>query len=338
MIRSKARYLLLPIAWLYQLGLSIRHWLYDEHLLPSYRPTIPTICVGNLAVGGTGKTPHTEYLIRLLSSQYRVAVLSRGYGRRTHGFVLADSGSLASTIGDEPMQMHLHFPHVPVAVCEDRVRGIKRLQQLYPDLDVILLDDAYQHRRIRCGLNIVLTEHDNLYCYDYPLPVGRLRDLRQRILGADIVVVTKCPADMSPIDRRVVSNKIRLAAFQTLVFSSYGYPPLPAEGNPLIVTGIANPAPLMAYVRRTCPNAGHLAYADHHRFTQRDVNVILSEAEHYDYVLTTEKDKVRLDEIYLSETLGSKMQLLPIEVHIDSEFDRKILSYIAEKKRKHEYH
>lgn len=331
---NRTRWWLAPLAWLYGGVLHIRHMLYDDHLLPTYTSTVPTICVGNLAVGGTGKTPHTEYLIRLLSARYHIAVLSRGYGRRTRGFILADANASASTIGDEPMQMHLHFPDVPIAVCEDRVRGVRQLQTLYPDLELIILDDAFQHRRIRAHWNILLTEYDHLFVNDHLLPMGRLRDLKSRVMKANMVVITKCPPMLQPIDKRVLRSRVKLAAFQSLVFSSYQYAPLPHAGNPLIVTGIANPQPLVDYVRTTCPNAGHLAFPDHHRFTQRDVDDILRRAESYDYVLTTEKDKVRFDEIFLSEALGSRMCVMPIQVNIDNEFDQIILSFVAEKLRK----
>ena len=323
-----------PISWLYGLGLMIRHQLYDNHLLHTSSPSVLTICVGNLALGGTGKTPHTEYLIRLLSAHYHVAVLSRGYGRKTRGFLLADAGSTASLIGDEPMQMHEHFPEVPIAVCENRAKGIKRICQAYPETQIVILDDAFQHRRIRCTYNILLTEYDHLYIDDVLLPVGRLRDLPSRALKADMVVVTKCPPAMRPIDRRVISNRMKLPAFQQLVFSTYQYAELPHEGNPLVVTGIANPEPLMHYVKAQCPDAGHLRYADHHRFTQRDVDTILREAQKYDYVLTTEKDKVRFDEIYLSEALGNRICTMPVNLSVDEDFDRVLLTLFAEKFRK----
>lgn len=323
-----------PISWLYGLGLMIRHQLYDNHLLHTSSPSVLTICVGNLALGGTGKTPHTEYLIRLLSAHYHVAVLSRGYGRKTRGFLLADASSTASQIGDEPMQMHEHFPEVPIAVCENRAKGIKRICQAYPETQIVILDDAFQHRRIRCTYNILLTEYSRLYIEDSLLPMGRLRDLPSRALKADMVVVTKCPPAMRPIDRRVISNRMKLPAFQQLVFSTYQYAELPHEGNPLVVTGIANPEPLISYVKTLCPDAGHLSYADHHRFTQRDVDTILREAQKYDYVLTTEKDKVRFDEIYLSEALGNRICTMPVNLSVDEDFDRVLLTLFAEKFRK----
>ena len=217
------RTLLAPFSWLYGLGLAIRHTLYDNRLLPSHEADILTICVGNLAVGGTGKTPHVEYLIRLLSPRYKVAVLSRGYKRKTRGFVLADGHASASTIGDEAMQIHSKFPHVAVAVCEDRVRGVRMLKKQVEGLQVVILDDAFQHRAIRCGYYILLTPYNQLYIDDHLLPWGQLRDLKTRALKANSIIVTQCPPDAQPIDFRVIDNRLHLPTFQHLFFSQVRY-------------------------------------------------------------------------------------------------------------------
>lgn len=177
----------MPASWLYATGVWIRNQLYDQHLIITHDAPLPAICVGNLAVGGTGKTPMTEYLVRLLSPKYKVAVLSRGYKRETHGFLIADSKSTVRTIGDEPLQLHRKFPNIVVAVSADRVSGMKRLKQAYPDLEVVILDDAFQHRCIRCGMNILLTAADSLYVDDHFLPLGRLRDNKRQSLRADIL-------------------------------------------------------------------------------------------------------------------------------------------------------
>ena len=170
-------YIATPLSWLYAIGVWLRNVLYDDHILPSHTVSLPTIAIGNLAVGGTGKTPMTEYVIRLLSDKYKIAVLSRGYGRKTSGFRLAGPEDSAKTIGDEPMLIHTHFPDVPVAVCADRVEGVKKLQRLIPDLQCVVLDDAYQHRKLRCGFYILLTTYGELYVSDHLLPRGNLRDL-----------------------------------------------------------------------------------------------------------------------------------------------------------------
>ena len=212
----------LPASWLYRLAIGIRNGLYNSHFIHTTEAPLPAICVGNLAVGGTGKTPMVEYLIRLLSPHYKIAVLSRGYKRATRGFVLADENATAASIGDEPLQLHRKFPDIVVAVCADRVMGIKRLRQAFPDLQLVILDDAFQHRRIRCGLNILLTAADRLYVDDHYLPYGRLRDAKSQSLRADIIVVTKCPEGLQPIDKRLIDTRLHLPSYQSLFFSNIG--------------------------------------------------------------------------------------------------------------------
>lgn len=325
--------LLAPLSGLYAFGVWVRNWLYSEHILPSYEVDVPTICVGNLAVGGTGKTPHVEYLLRLLSPSYKVAVLSRGYGRSTHGFVMADTGSTAYTIGDEPMQIHHKFPNVPVAVCEDRVRGVRVLQQRVPGLQVVILDDAFQHRRLTCGLNILLTAADRLYVNDHHLPWGRLRDNVSQALRAHMVIVTKCPLEMQPIDRRVVENKLHLPSFQSLHFSTitYDFSSFPNDRSScMVVSGIAHPEYLMDFVHKTHPDAEMLSFSDHHVFTPRDIQLIESRAAAVDCVITTEKDAERLMLVPLSDQLRAKLCPLPIAVTLTDEkiFQERVSNYI----------
>lgn len=316
-----------------RLFLHIRHWLYDKNILPSHDVSVPTICVGNLAVGGTGKTPHTEYLIRLLSPQYKVAVLSRGYKRKTHGFLMADHTSTAATIGDEPMQIHRKFPDVTVAVCENRVRGVHQLQRMVPDLQVVILDDAMQHRSLRCGLTILLSAYDNLYIKDKVLPWGRLRDLKQRSLAAQAVIVTKCPPNMKPIDKRIIDNNLRLPAYQQLYFSHVVYEPIQIEGeHPLVISGIAEPEAFLNHVQHQYPKAKLMAYGDHHRFTKADEQSIIEAAAKHDCILTTEKDYERLLLTHLPDDLKEKIYAVPIRVEIDrpDELKRQLVSYIDE--------
>lgn len=327
------KFLLAPISWMYGLVVWIRNLLYDDHILHSTKVAIPTIGVGNLAVGGTGKTPMTEYLVSLLSKQYRVAVLSRGYGRTTKGFRLANEQDTAYTIGDEPMQIYTHFPNIPVAVCADRVKGVKRLQYLFPDLQCVILDDAYQHRPLRCGCYILLTPYDRLYVHDHMLPWGRLRDVPSQSIRANVVVVTKCPEKMLPIDRRVVANALQLPSYQQLVFSRIVYQPLVLPGTPLLLTGIANPQPILTYLREQYPDTDLLAFPDHHVFTDIDQKAILSKAKDYTCVVTTEKDFMRLQQTPLVKQLGDKLYIQSIQTDfgIDKEaFDRAILLYISE--------
>ena len=328
--------ILVPISWIYGLFVWLRNLLYDDRVLRSTQVPIPTICVGNLAVGGTGKTPMAEYLLQLLSPQYKVALLSRGYGRKTRGFRLADEQDTAQTIGDEPMQIHRRFPEIPVAVCADRVKGLKQLQKLFPDLQCVILDDAYQHRALQCGFYILLTPYDCLYTHDHLLPWGRLRDLPNQSHRANVVVVTKCPAKMQPIDRRIVSNSLKLASYQHLFYSSIGYSAIELKSTPLLVTGIANPAPLLQHLQQQFPDTELLAFPDHHVFNQKDVLRIAQKAEQYDYVVTTEKDYMRLMQTPLVEQLGDKLCVLSIQTDlgIDQEaFNRAVLLYVSENNR-----
>ena len=331
------KYCATPISWLYALGVWVRNVLYDVRVLPSHSVNIPTIAIGNLAVGGTGKTPMTEYLIRLLSSNYKIAVLSRGYGRKTKGFRLASEDDTAKTIGDEPMLIHTHFPNIPVAVCADRVQGINKLQSLIPDLQCVILDDAYQHRKLRAGFYILLTAYDNLYVNDHMLPRGTLRDLPAESVRANAVVVTKCPNTMLPIDRRIVSNSLRLATYQQLYFSSIGYASIDITSTPLLIAGIANPEPLLHHLQQHFPKTELLAFADHRDFTPQDIQLILSKASDYEYVVTTEKDYMRLlQHPELLEALSQKLRVLPIQTDlgIDKDaFDRQILMYLSENNR-----
>ena len=333
--------LYIPLSWLYTVGVAVRHVLFDQHLIPSFEVDIPTICVGNIAVGGTGKTPMTAYIVRLLlQNGYHPAILSRGYKRATRGFVMADSYSTVETIGDEAMQLHRAFPDVPIAVCEHRVRGVKQLKRQVEHLDVVVLDDAMQHRAIRCGFTVLLTAYDHLYIDDHMLPWGMLRDLPSRALKADAVVVTKCPKGIRPIDMRVVDNRLHLPTYQQLHFAGIDYAPLEQEGNPLVLCGIAQPQYMIDYVRTLYPQAELMAYPDHHHYTPEDIEAILVKAAKFDFMLTTEKDIQRLRTTPLVERLQAqhkRLIALPISVRFctpHEAFDRQILSYVHENKHK----
>ena len=330
-------FLLAPISWIYGFVVWLRNLLYDDHILRSTKVSIPTICVGNLAVGGTGKTPMAEYLLSLLSANYKVALLSRGYGRKNRGFRLANEHDTAQTIGDEPMQIHLRFPDIPVAVCADRVKGVKQLQHLYPDLQCVILDDAYQHRSLSCGFYILLTPYDCLYTNDHMLPWGRLRDLPNQSHRANVVVVTKCPEHMQPIERRIVSNNLQLASYQHLFYSSIGYAPIAVDSTPLLVTGIANPMPLLHHMQQQFPDTELFAFPDHHVFTNQDIIRIKEKAEHYEHIVTTEKDYMRLLQTSLIHELGDKLHVVRIQTNlgIDQDtFNREVLLYVSENNRK----
>ena len=330
----------IPISWFYTLGVAVRHQLYDQHLLPSLSVNVQTICVGNLAVGGTGKTPMVEYLLRLLlANGFHPAVLSRGYKRKTRGFVLANAEATVNTIGDEAMQVHTKFPDVPVAVCENRVRGVHLLQRQIKNLDVVVLDDAFQHRGIRCGLKILLTPYDKLYIDDHMLPWGRLRDLPSRALKADAIVITKCPSDIRPIDMRVVDNRLHLPTFQSLHFAGLNYAPIELKGSTLVLCGIAQPEYVLNHVRQLCPKAELLAFPDHHAYTDKDIHAILQRASRFDTIVTTEKDYQRLATTILPtqlEYMDKHLVVLPIETVFLTDhaiFDKQILTYVRENRR-----
>lgn len=339
------------LSWFYGCGSFVRNILYDENILPSFSPPIPTICVGNLAVGGTGKTPHTEYIARMLAKDFRVAVLSRGYRRNTRGFRLVDASATALTVGDEPMQMRLNLPaDLPVAVCENRLKGIKQLRALYPDLQVVVLDDAYQHRSLRCGYYILLTASSSLYVHDHLLPYGRLRENKYGALRANAIVVTKCPEEMKPIERRVIETSLRLPAWQQLFFSGFDYGPLqplfpdarPVSEmpsvikHPLLLTAIADSGPMVRYMRTRWPRLAELAFPDHHRFRPRDMRRLADafSRNSCDAIVTTQKDAVRLLQTdSFPDELRSHTYVLPVTVTFRNEeqaFITQLRQYVRE--------
>ena len=294
------RFLLLPFAILYGLGVRLRHFLYDRGWLSSKRYPFPIVCVGNLAVGGTGKTPMVEYLVRLLG-QEQVAILSRGYRRKTRGFVLADDSATAMTLGDEPYQYHRKFPRATVAVCESRQEGIERLLE-NPHFKYIILDDAFQHRKVQAGTNLLLTSYDKLYTQDFLLPVGSLRDIRSRARKAQIIIVTKCPELTQTEQEKIIQQLKPLPSqkvyFTTIAYSDRVYSHEDSQAlkdfiaTPFtLVTGIANPTPLVDFLEKQGASFEHLAYSDHHHFSNRELEFLRQKER----ILTTEKDYVRLE-------------------------------------------
>ncbi|GAA4307629.1 tetraacyldisaccharide 4'-kinase [Compostibacter hankyongensis] len=287
----------------------MRNKLYDWGTLSAVSFDLPTIAVGNLSMGGTGKTPHVEYLIALLKSHYRVATLSRGYNRRTHGYRLAGPDSDALEIGDEPMQFHRKFPDIAVCVGEERVLALPQLLMDKPETAVVLLDDAFQHRSIRPGYNILLTEHSRLFTRDYIVPFGRLRESRQGYRRADCIIVTKCPPALSEEERLRITREIAPLPAQPLYFTAlqYGEPydlftgaavSIPESTALLLVCGIARPAPLQEWLQQRFASVTLQQFPDHHYFTPADVAEIRSSWEvlgaEQKMVITTEKDAVKL--------------------------------------------
>ncbi|MBE0422582.1 MAG: tetraacyldisaccharide 4'-kinase [Lutibacter sp.] len=298
-----------PFSILYGLITSLRNYLYDVGLLKSAHFKTPTIVVGNLSVGGTGKTPQIEYLIDLLKNDYKMAVLSRGYKRKSKGFLMADATISAEIIGDEPFQIHLKFPEAIVCVDADRTNGITKLEELENPPMVILLDDAFQHRKVRGGFNILLTTYLNLYVNDTMLPTGDLRENASGANRAQAIIVTKCPADISENEQKEIIKMLHPKVNQQVFFTSITYDTQLkgesklnlselADFNILLVTGIANPKPLTDYLKNKKLNFKHLKYPDHHHFSLNDIGEINSAYESLsgtnNIILTTEKDYVRI--------------------------------------------
>ena len=336
-----------PLSWLYGMVVHIRHKLFDLKILRSEEFDIPVVCIGNLTVGGTGKTPVAELLIERFSEHYRVGVLSRGYRRKTKGFVLSTPTSSARTIGDEPRQMKLKYPSVPVAVCEKRAEGIRLLRKAHPEIELIILDDAFQHRYVEPWVNILLMDYNNPVYRDRLLPWGRLRDTRNQIHRANFVLVTKCPDDLNPLDMRIVINSLGLFPYQSLYFTRMRQgeiTPLFAdravgkvrEGDPVIaMSGIANPVPLLENLRKRFDVVAELTFDDHHTYRLSDMRRLEALFAAYPdaVVLTTEKDAVKLtNRKKVPEAVQQRRYYVPIHVSFvadsESEFLRQLELYV----------
>jgi len=321
------RILLIPFALLYGLIIWIRNWLYDIKILKSTTFGLPLICVGNLSVGGTGKSPMTEYLVRHLKNNFKVATLSRGYKRKTSGYALATAFTTAIDIGDEPMQFHRKFPDVPVAVGEERMDAIPQLLHDKPETQVIILDDAFQHRAIHAGFNILLTECTNLYTRDFFLPTGDLRDMRKSSKRADVILITKCSPDLSTEEKNEVIDEIGPLPHQQIFFTTivYGTPFhitqqnftfINDETEVLLITGVANPRPLKKFLEERIHTYHMLHYSDHHIFSIDDWKEIIKRFEQIQaekkIILTTEKDAMRLLK-FDNELNSLPLYVIPIE-------------------------
>ena len=342
------RILLFPFSLIYALIVTVRNWCFDKKILPSTSFNLPVIGVGNLAVGGTGKSPMVELLIRQLKDRYPIAVLSRGYKRKTRGYALANASTTALDIGDEPMQFHSKFPAVAVAVGEERIVAIPQLLHDRPETRAIILDDAFQHRAVRAGLNILLTDYSNLFTRDWWLPSGDLRDAPSSYRRAQAIVVTKCPDGLEEDQRRAIATEIAPRPGQQLFFSaiSYGTPYHITRQDPgvvdedvevLLVTGIANPAPLKRWLNEHSRTYYEIAYGDHHIFTIDDLHGITrrfgSITAEKKLILTTEKDAVRLIK-FRQELEGWPFYVLPITPRFlfgeEERFADMILQFINE--------
>lgn len=325
------RIFLYPFALVYGFIVWLRNRLYDAGVFSSVEFAVPVITVGNLSVGGTGKTPHVEYLVRLLQYRFSVATMSRGYKRRTQGFLIADEKANALRIGDEPMQYHMKFPELTVSVAEERMTGIPYLLQRRPATEVILLDDAYQHRSVKAGMNILITDYSRPFYKDYILPYGRLREGRSAYKRAHIIMVSKCPPALSMDTARQITAAIAPMPHQQVFFSTVGYR-TPYElfsrqqvslagRNVVLVCCIARPEPLVAYLEAMAAKVHVLSYPDHHYFYSKDMEEIKAAAENWEaadkIIVTTEKDATRLhlQQDKLRE-LPVPVVVLPIEIEI----------------------
>ena len=317
----------------FSLVTSIRNFIYNIGVIKSRQFNLPIISVGNLVLGGSGKTPTIEYLIRLLSKNYKIAVLSRGYGRKSKGFIIADSNSDTNLIGDEPMQYYRKFKNIIVSVDSNRVRGINKLIKLNSKPEIILLDDAYQHRRVKPGMSILLTKFNDLYSDDNIFPLGNLRESKSNANRADIIIVTKCDKNISKDQKRHIIQKLNIGDNQKIYFSSIKYSKMlyDKESSKLLsefknikftlVTGIANSSHMVNYLKDNDFNFNHLSFKDHHNYSDSDISNI----NNNEIVITTEKDYVKL-----YSRVTTKLFYLPIEflIHNEGEFNNQILNSI----------
>ncbi len=356
--------LLLPFSLLYGIAVSVRNKLFDLKILKSTEFDFPVISVGNITVGGTGKTPHVEYLVELLSKKFEVCVLSRGYKRKTRGFLLADKNSTAKTIGDEPYQMYSKFKNVNIAVDEDRVHGIHELKKQYPNLQAAILDDAFQHRHVKPGVSILLIDYNRPIYKDCILPAGDLRESSHSKKRANIVIVTKVPEDIKPIDKRLWIKKLKLYPYQFLYFSSLEYGKLSpvfsenkknlslaemktSDASVLLLTGIANPSPLVNEIKSGNNEVIHMQLPDHHKYSQNDLKTINHKFDKLSRkkkcILTTEKDAIKLEKLIdVDSNIKNSMYYLPIKVKFlddkQEEFDATITNYITTNKEINRLH
>ena len=335
------RYLLFPIAVIYGWITAIRNLLFDYGVLKSYSFDLPVIAVGNLSTGGTGKTPQIEYLIRLLSTKYNVATLSRGYKRKSKGFILADDNSDAASLGDEPYQFYKKFPKIQVAVDADRKNGIEKLLQSTKKPQIILLDDAFQHRKVKAGFYILLSTYSDLYANDFMLPTGNLREYRKNACRADVIIITKCPKEISKTEQEKLTKLLKISDLQKVFFSRIDFEGMiysdsnsisvaEISNQPkLLLAGIANPTSFFDYLKNKSDIT--LTFPDHHHFSEKDIENIRQKAKNH-RIITTEKDYVRLADKLPKEQL----YYLPIKsafVSNSDVFDTIILNYVESSSR-----
>ena len=351
-----------PFALIYGLIIFIRNQCFNTGIFSSHEFDFPVISVGNITVGGTGKTPHVEHIVSFLKDDFKVAVLSRGYKRKSSGFVIASTASSVEEVGDEPLQIKKKFPSVEVAVNGNRVRGIKKLRSYNRNLQSVILDDAFQHRWVKPGISVLLIDYNQPLEDDWLLPAGRLREPVSAKSRAAIVIITKCPPDIKPIERRIIGKELNLYPWQSLYFTTYSYgKPIPVfkddapGGNKeklfaikpfiLVVTGIAMPAIFTEYLDGISFGMEKLSFPDHHKFTESDLSNILKVWKSIDkkekIIITTEKDAMRFQRIRnIDPEIKQNIYYIPISVRFvengkDDEFKKQILHYVRDNKRNH---
>ena len=349
-----------PLSLLYGFVTYVRNKMFDFNILPSHEFGIPVISVGNISVGGTGKTPHIEYLISLLKDEYNIATLSRGYKRKTSGFLEASENSTAQEVGDEPLQIKRKYPDTTVAVNSSRVEGINKLLKKEEKLNAVLLDDAFQHRHVKPGISILLIDYNRPITQDHMLPYGRLRESAYERKRANIILITKCPDRMKPIERRIIRKELNLFPYQTLHFTRLTYgslmPVFPEAADNrgredykkikpwvLLITGIASPRPFKRHVRGISTRIREMNYPDHHAFSDKDIKTIqenfnaMGDEQHEKIVITTEKDAMRLKQFdNLDEQIKKVLYYIPVKVKFldneESKFNKHIINYVRNNK------
>lgn len=349
---------LYPLSIVYGSAIWLRNLLFDIKVYKQHEFNVPVISVGNLTAGGTGKTPHAEYLIGILKTKTNVAYLSRGYKRKSKGFVLAKNNSTLEDIGDEAVQIKQKFPEIPVAVCEKRVAGIEKLLSIKEhEIDAIILDDAFQHRHVKANINILLVDYTQQIFNDHLLPYGRLREPTRAKYRANFIIYTKCPMDMKPIEQRIIKNKLDIRPYQNLFFTTIVYGEItPAvkgltlfsdnmrKYTVLLITGIANPAPLVDYLKPQVGQIEHQKFSDHHNYTSTEIDQIITQFQNIEsskkLIITTEKDLVRLKSVKnVPDKFFEQLYYIPIEIKFLDRtrelFNRRILNYVTENKSNH---
>jgi len=350
--KNRLRKWLAPFSWIYGSGVVMRNWLFDRQIKKSVEFELPVISVGNLSTGGTGKTPHVEYLIRLLRNQYQLGVLSRGYKRKTEGYYLSSDTSTVDEVGDEPLQIKKKFPDVMVAVCEERVIGIPIMLLENPALQVVILDDAFQHRQVKAGLSILLTDYSKLFTKDQLLPAGNLREPSSGAQRADVIIVTKCSPKISADEEKRISREVRMNEGQPVLFSSMAYDEpyhafdatrklsLNSSTTALLVTAIVSGRILLNELKKSGAIVTHLEFRDHHRFSLKEIRGMITKVKEISkdnpIIITTEKDMTRLipyHDLFASEQV--EIYCAPVQVKFigDDEaiFNSMILDFVEAK-------